>query len=140
MTPTVSDDTEKSLTALPPHHWLDLASALGFTTAPYQIIERKDVDNFIQRSRNEINKEGYVLYYLKNSGGYENTIGMSKTKTVWYVMSQALREKAVFCFNTAMKRNGWSIEDRIKSTHKRLNEIQSWLKFSNEQLTKWNVS
>ena len=140
LTPTVSDDADKSLTALPPHHLLDMVSALGFSSAPYQIINRNDVEKFIKKSRNEMDKEGYVLYYLKNSNGYENTIGMAKTKTVWYVLSRALREKAVFAFTGAKKRTGWSIEDRIVSTHKRLNEIQCWLKFSNEQLTEWSVS
>ncbi|CAL4123306.1 unnamed protein product [Meganyctiphanes norvegica] len=138
MTPTVSDNDEISLTALPPHHWLELASALGFNVAPYNIIDRKDLDNFIQRSQNEINKEGYVLYYLKNSNGYENTIGMAKTKTFWYVMLRALREKAVFAFNAAKKRNGWCLEDRINSTHKRFIEVQNWLKFNNEYLSEWN--
>ncbi|CAL4116103.1 unnamed protein product [Meganyctiphanes norvegica] len=138
MTPTVSDNDEFSLTALPPHHWLELASALGFNVAPYQIIDRKDVDNFIQRSQNEIHKEGYVLYYLKSTNGYENTIGMAKTKTFWYVMLRALREKSVFAFNAAKKRNGWSLEDRINSTHKRFKEIQIWLRFNNEHLTEWN--
>ncbi|CAL4108015.1 unnamed protein product, partial [Meganyctiphanes norvegica] len=138
ITPTVSDNAEISLTALPPHHWLELASALGFNVAPYQIIDRNGVDNFIQKSHNEIHKEGYVLYYLKNSNCYENIIGMAKTKTFWYVMLRALREKAVFAFNAARKKNGWSLEDIIDSTHERFNEIQIWLKFNNEYLTKWN--
>ncbi|CAL4106987.1 unnamed protein product [Meganyctiphanes norvegica] len=137
MTPTASDNDETSLTALPPHHCLELVTVLGFTAAPYQIIERNACDKLMQQSRKEMHKEGYVLYYLKNSEDYENTIGMAKTKTVWYVLLRALREKAVFAFTAAKKRNGWSLEDRINSTHKRLNEIQSWLKFSNEYLAEW---
>ncbi|CAL4064788.1 unnamed protein product [Meganyctiphanes norvegica] len=138
MTPTISDKEETSLIALPPHHCIELLSALGFIATPYKIIDRQDLDKFIQRSRNEINKEGYVLYYLKMSSGYENTIGMAKTKTVWYVILRALREKAVFTFTTAKKRNGWSLDRNINSTHKRFNEIQRWLKFSNEHLSEWN--
>ncbi|CAL4108594.1 unnamed protein product [Meganyctiphanes norvegica] len=138
VTPTVSDDAQLSLTALPPHHCLELFTALGFAAAPYHIIEKTNVNEFIQRSRKEINKEGHVLYYLKSSNGYENVIGMAKTKTIWYVLMRALREKAVFCFTTAKKRNGWCLDDRISSTHKRFNEIQSWLKISNEHLTEWN--
>ncbi|CAL4106989.1 unnamed protein product, partial [Meganyctiphanes norvegica] len=137
-TPNVSDDADISLTALPPHHWLDCMSALGFTVAPYEIVDRKDVDSFIKKSRNEVNTEGHVLYYMKNSNGYENTIGMAKTKTVWYVLLRALREKVVFAFTTAKKRHSWSLEERINATHKRFREIQNWLKFSNEYLAEWN--
>lgn len=138
MTPTVSDESETSLTALPPHLCLELFKALEFTTASYQIIDRNNLDKLIQTKRNEVNKEGHVLYYLKSSKGYENTIGMVKTKTIWYVIMRALREKAVFTFTAAKKRHGWSLEDRILSTHKRFNEIQNWLKFSNDYLKEWN--
>jgi len=139
MTPTVSDESEISLTALPPHHCLELFKALEFTTASYQIIDRNNLDELIKTKRSERNKEGHVLYYVKSSeGGFENTIGMVKTKTIWYVIMRALREKAVYTFTAAKKRHGWSLEDRISSTHKRFNEIQTWMKFSNEYLNEWN--
>ncbi|CAL4246156.1 unnamed protein product, partial [Meganyctiphanes norvegica] len=138
ITPTISDDDETSLTALAPHHWLQIASSLGFTTASYQIIDRNDLDAFIQRCFNEIEKEGYVLYYLKNSNGSVNTIGMAKVKTVWYSMLLALRKVSMVSFTSAKMKNGRSMEEIIKFAHKRFSEIQTWLEFNNEHLTLWN--
>lgn len=42
-TPVYSEYEESSLLALPPHHTLNLLTALGFTSPAYSIIEAKDV-------------------------------------------------------------------------------------------------
>lgn len=80
--------------------------------------------------------EGEVWYLLNDQ---KNTIGLIKVKTAWYTVLRALREKAVYCFTTAKKKSGWSLQDRIKSTHKRFREIQNWLKFSDDYLQQWKV-
>ena len=140
MTPTISNDPEISFTALPPHHWANLASALGFMVPSFQIMNIENLDLFVQASRKEINKEGHVLYYLKSSNGIENTIELSKIKTFWYVISRAIREKAVYCFTVSRKKPNWSLPGEIYATHKRIIEIQKWLKFTDDDLAQWKVS
>ena len=86
--------------------------------------------------RSEFGKEGEVLYFLNTN---EETIGMVKIKTRWYIILRALREKAVYCFTSRKKKRDWSLEDNINSTYIRLIEIQNWLKFSDGYLQKWKV-
>ena len=145
ITPTFSNDYEisltndsaTSLTALPPHHALDFFSALGCKTASYEIVEKDSVDEYNKHLRSLEEKEGHVLYYILKTDGHENTIGMVKVKTFWYVILRALREKVVFCFNTGKKSKGWSLEDLILATHRRFKDIQDWLKFDNQYLDEW---
>ncbi|CAL4058686.1 unnamed protein product [Meganyctiphanes norvegica] len=138
-TPTCKsdDEPESSFTALPPHLGLDLATALNLPCANYEIIPTHTVDNFIVQSRRKVQSEGHVLYFVKCENGEEHTIGLAKTKTEWYVILRALREKAVYCFTAGKKKHDWNLTERIKSTHKRLRELQEWLKFSDEVLSKW---
>lgn len=135
LTPTSSGAvSDTSLLALPPHHAIELLKALGLKTVDYRI---KSVHEGIQirdQIRRELNKEGEVLYYVMKS---EDTIGIVKTKTLWYIVLRALREKATFCFTTAKKRANWNLEDRITSTLKRFDELQLWLKFPNDYLEGW---
>lgn len=42
-TPTFTEEDDSSLLALPPHHTLDILSALGFVTPDYTIIQTRDV-------------------------------------------------------------------------------------------------
>ncbi|KAK3877623.1 hypothetical protein Pcinc_017658 [Petrolisthes cinctipes] len=125
-----------SLTALPPHHILDVAKALGLDTASYTIIDFAHFMEQREKIRAMTQEEGEVWYLLDDDN---NTIGLIKVKTAWYTVLRALREKAVFCFTTAKKKSDWNLQDRIKSTHKRFREIQTWLKFSNDYLQQWKV-
>lgn len=74
-----------------------------------------------------------MLYFL---GRDEETIGLVKTKTMWYIMLRALREKVLY---TTRHRQSSSITDRIDTTHRRFNEIQGWLQFSDSYLEAWKV-
>lgn len=76
------------------------------------------------------------MYYLDKD---ENTIGLIKVKTTWYIVLRALREKTVYTFTAATKRKDWSLDEQIKKTAKRFGEIQKWLKFSDDCLSKWKV-
>ncbi|KAK4307531.1 hypothetical protein Pmani_020678 [Petrolisthes manimaculis] len=136
-TPTVSGSSPgASLTALPPHHLLDIAKVLGLDTASYTIIDFAKFMEQRKKIRSMTQEEGEVWYLLNDKN---TTIGLIKVKTAWYTVLRALREKAVFCFTTAKKKSDWNLQDRIKSTHKRFKEIQNWLKFSNDYLQQWKV-
>lgn len=91
---------------------------------------------YLAQVRKELYKEGEVLYFLNKN---EETIGLVKAKTTWYIMMRALREKAVYCFITAKKKSNWSLQDYVNSTHKRFGQIQEWLKFSDSYLQSWKV-
>ncbi|XP_042215272.1 uncharacterized protein LOC121861515 isoform X2 [Homarus americanus] len=135
-TSTASYDGEvRSLTAMPPHHALDLAAVLGFQSNTYKIIPRDEVLTHKDMIRQYFDDEGEVLYFLTEN---EDTIGLAKVKSVWYILLRALREKAVYCFTTAKKKSGWSLQERINATHKRLREIQRWLKLSDDYIHFWS--
>lgn len=101
------------------------------------VVQGLTAATFFEQVRSMTQDEGEVWYLLNNQN---NTIGLIKVKTSWYTVLRALREKAVYCFTSAKKKSDWSLQDRIKSTHKRFREIQSWLKFSNNYLHQWQVS
>lgn len=134
VTPTYTSSQGTSLLAVPPHRLLDLCRALGLCAASYTVIPVDQAMDQKAQIRRKSNSEGEVFYYLDNN---EDTIGLVKVKTVWYVILRALREKAVYSFNAAKKKSSWNISDCIKSTHKRFREIQLWLKFSDNYLKKW---
>lgn len=137
VTPTLLNDVETSLTALPPHYTLDLFASLGCKVASYEIIEKSTVDKYNENSRSLEDKEGHVLYYILKTNGYENTIGMAKVKTIWYVMLRALREKVVSYYSPGQKPKGRTLDDMIFATHQRFTSIQDWLKFNDEYLREW---
>ncbi|XP_063840019.1 uncharacterized protein LOC135088878 isoform X2 [Scylla paramamosain] len=135
LTPTYTGCQGKSLLSMPPHRLLDLCHALGLHTASYTIISVAQAMDQKEHVRKKKDSEGEVFYYLDKN---EDTIGLVKVKTVWYVILRALREKAVYSFTAAKKKSSrWDISDCIKSTHKRFTEIQKWLKFSDKYLQSW---
>lgn len=134
LTPTFIDEEESSLTAFPPHHMLDMMGALGFTCTPFMVTSPDTMPEQKERVRNELYKEGEVMYFVNGKG---ETIGIAKVKTCWYVVLRALREQTVNSFTAAKKRENWTLQGRIALAHKRLNSIQHWLCFSNEYLAKW---
>ncbi|XP_037784031.1 uncharacterized protein LOC119580142 [Penaeus monodon] len=133
-TSTLSNENELSLTALPPHYTLEVLSVLGFQTPSYSTVLPKDMASHQHKVKTLLNSEGEVLYYINDKG---DTIGMAKVKSMWYVMMRALREKAIFCFLGAKRRQNWSLESMIRLMKKRFEEIQEWLNFSDEYLNKW---
>ncbi|XP_071537269.1 uncharacterized protein [Panulirus ornatus] len=132
-TPTVGEE-ETSLLAMPPHHSLDLISALGCIFPLYSTVAANDVLEHRNKVRKELYKEGEVMYFLNKK---EETIGLVKTKTTWYIMMRALREKTVYCFIPAKKRSNWDLQDCIKMIYRRFGHIQEWLKFSDSYLLSW---
>ncbi|CAL4066533.1 unnamed protein product, partial [Meganyctiphanes norvegica] len=89
LTPTSSGlDSDKSLLAVPPHHAIDLLKTLGLKTVNYEIKSVSEGLQIRDRIRRELNKEGEVLYYVMSD---ESTIGIVKTKTLWYIILRALR-------------------------------------------------
>ena len=77
-----------------------------------------------------------MLYFLSED---EETIGLVKAKTVWYIMLRALREKVVYGFNASRRRPQQNIEECITSCRRRFDEIQEWLLFSSSFLNRWKV-
>ncbi|XP_047470714.1 uncharacterized protein LOC125026359 [Penaeus chinensis] len=134
LTPTFVDEEESSFTAFPPHHMLDMMAALGFACAPFTVTSPDTMSEQKERVRNELHKEGEVMYFVNGKG---ETIGIAKVKTCWYVVLRALREQTVNSFTAAKKRENWTLQGRIALAHKRLTSIQHWLYFSNEYLAKW---
>lgn len=137
LTPSAGDEALSSLVALPPHHTLDLLSSLGLPVPAYTVIQATDMQkhrNEIRQGKHGYREEGEVLYFLNED---EETIGLVKTKTAWYIMLRALREKAVYAFQTSRRRQQLTLEEYITSTHKRFTEIQEWLQFSNSYLEEW---
>ncbi|KAK8407039.1 hypothetical protein O3P69_007530 [Scylla paramamosain] len=138
-TPPAGDESWRSLIALPPHHTLDLLSGLGLTVPGYTVIPVEDVQRYREEIRNGkhgYHEEGEVLYFLSED---EETIGLVKAKTVWYIMLRALREKVVYSFHTSRRRQQQNIDECISSCHKRFDEIQNWLLFSSTFLKKWKT-
>ncbi|XP_050711471.1 uncharacterized protein LOC126995705 isoform X1 [Eriocheir sinensis] len=130
-TPTASNEEPSSLVAIPPHHTLDLLSCLGFTVPTHTVIPVEELQRHREEIRLGYQTEGKVLYFLDKD---EETIGLVKIKTMWYIMLRALREKLIY---TTRRRQGWTVEDRIESAHKRFKEIQEWLLFSDNYLDGW---
>src|ERR1700755_2430092 len=76
--------------------------------------------------------EGLVLYYLIK----DKTIGLTKVKTIWYIIVRAIREKIKCSVSNKKKK---PLSDRINDIKTRLDEIQKWLGFCNKCLDKWKV-
>ena len=75
---------------LPPAYGYLLASTFGLTPVPYQIHSTLEVERIIREVRGRHGDEGDVLYFVAEDG---ETIGLVKTKTVWYTVARAIREK-----------------------------------------------
>lgn len=136
-TPPAGDESCTSLLALPPHHTLKFLSCLGLSIPAYTAIPVGDVQKYreeIRHGKHGYHEEGVVLYFIDKN---EDTIGLVKAKTVWYIMLRALREKVVYGFHTSRRRQQQTTDDCISSCHKRFEEIQEWLSFTDSFLNKW---
>lgn len=123
-------DILKSLTAFPPHIAIKIMNVLGFTCATYKIFDIND-NISLENIRLETNSEGKVLYYLNKEN---ETIGMQKLKTIWYICLRALREKAKRFLTLIDKNKSINIENEID---KRYDEIQKWLQLTNDKTLHW---
>lgn len=87
--------------------------------------------------RKQRESEGCVLYYVSTNP--YRTIGLCKLKTVWYIIVRALREKVSYWLYKCQKDGGVGLDDMIRSTKKRLDEINRWLDLSQESYKVWQV-
>ena len=124
-----------SLTFLPPHISLRIINVLDIPCAPYKIMiidnDKKYKEEIENIRLNVINSEGRVFYFLNNK---DETIGLLKVKTVWYICLRALREKCVHHF----KLKNIDISTVVNSVNTRYTEIQDWLKLSDDIIKYWN--
>lgn len=136
LTPTYEKSGARSLTAKPPHEILQLLKSVGLRTTAFQIVDG-DMDllpKITEEIRSLVNSEGEVLYLMD---GEDNTCGMIKIKTYWYIQLRAFREKGKSLL--AKKQRG-SKDAKMKmmdETKKRISEIKKWLKFSDEVEEEW---
>ena len=139
-TPTASgenNDDVSSLTAFPPHYSLMLGEAFGLPFPSWTVIDSTHLDDHRKIIKGYHDKEGEVLYFLNKDG---RTIGISKTKSVWYVFLRALREKSFFTFVVSKKKYpNYNVEDGIKSLDERYDNIMTWLKTPTHCVNEWKV-
>ena len=79
-----------------------------------------------------------VLYFLDS---VNNTVGLVKKKTTWYVVLRAIREKVSSAVN-AYRKNPGGFSSQVASTHhdrikKRLAAIKIWLDLTDEEVKQW---
>ena len=135
LTFTSTYGNDKSLTAFPPHITLNMINLLQLPFAPYTVFnyDREEENKYI--IKNEKNSEGKVFYYLNRRN---ETIGMTKIKTNWYICLRALREKAKYYLNMKKKKKEQSPEITvINSINKRYNEIQTWQTLTDNVINYW---
>ena len=124
-----------SLTGLPPHTSLILASRLGLATATHRIVSCSKAEAHMEEVRAGYGYEGEVLYFLDKE---DRTVGLVKKKTAWYVLCRAIREKVNTAKSQYRKEGSMSKQKEnlhIEKLERRVNEIQTWLDLS-EAITK----
>lgn len=124
-----------SLTGLPPHTSLILASRLGLATATHHIVSCSQAEARMEEVRAGYGYEGEVLYFLDKE---DRTVGLVKKKTAWYVLCRAIREKVNTAKSQYRKEGGMSKQKEnlhLEKLERRVNQIQIWLDLS-ESLTK----
>ncbi|KAL7648045.1 UNVERIFIED_CONTAM: hypothetical protein RMT77_001662 [Armadillidium vulgare] len=119
-----------SLTTIPPNACLEFFKFFGIQTPDYYSISVNEVKENIDKMRRFKQTEGLVLYYLIK----DKTIGITKVKTIWYIVVRAIREKIKCSVSNKKKK---PLSDRINDIKTRLDEIQKWLGFCNKCLDKW---
>ena len=122
-----------SLTVFPPNIACEVMETLGFASANYEIYKMEDEEELseMKEIRMKEDSEGVVLYHLNEN---DETIGLLKLKTTWYICLRALREKLSRYFN---QKQVWEIDDLEKKINERYDQIQMWLSLTNEQVYEW---
>ena len=132
-----SSFNKDSLTAFPPHVTCKVMETLNMIIPNYQVIKAggKEETEKINEIRSRENSEGMVLYYLNEQN---QTIGLLKVKTFWYILLRALREKLNFHFKLKEK-EGFAANNNklIEKINKRYDEIQKWLGLTNDRINGW---
>jgi hypothetical protein len=131
------DSTPDSYCAMSPKTALDFAAYIGLKSVSYEVIEADKAEERMDKVRRETGYEGEVLYFLDSK---DNVIGLLKKKTAWYVLLRAIREKACGALADYKKDKGsYSNPTKKKKMETRLDQIQTWLGFSDEFLEKWKL-
>ena len=135
-----NNNNNNSLTAFPPHITCNVMEALNITTANYYEIPcsggggggngEKEMSE-MEKIRSTENSEGMVLYYLNKNN---ETIGLLKLKTCWYIFLRALREQLSKYFNIKKQNQDTNIEEKINN---RYDQLQSRLSLRNDQINEW---
>nr|BDT62895.1 MAG: hypothetical protein [Trachysalambria curvirostris majanivirus] len=136
LTSTFMDKNESSLTALPPHHALDMMSCLGFSCVPYKITAPSSMKKHKEMVRNQLYKEGEVAYFINMD---KETIGIVKIKTKWYILQRALREQVVSAFDSKLRKKNWNLLNKIEKIKGRLNDLQDYVKLNDQELNHWKI-
>ena len=131
LTFTSTYGNDKSLTAFPPHIILNIINLLKLTQASYTIINNSNKNSYISTIKNNINSEGKVLYFLNNEN---ETIGMMKVKTSWYICLRALREKAIYYLRSVKNNKEIDINESIEEKY---NSIQEFANLTDEEIYYW---
>jgi len=140
LTGQYSKQEKEKLCAVPPDACIEFAKTLGLETANYETIPATEADKRMNDIRGGYGYEGEVLYFLDE---HDETVGLLKKKTAWYVICRAIREK-VSNASTAYKKDPGSWTKQLSNSHlsridKRIDEIRKWLELSEAEAQKWKV-
>eukprot|EP00096_Caligus_rogercresseyi_P001112 TRINITY_DN11738_c0_g1_i1.p1 TRINITY_DN11738_c0_g1~~TRINITY_DN11738_c0_g1_i1.p1 ORF type:complete len:429 (+),score=49.85 TRINITY_DN11738_c0_g1_i1:72-1358(+) len=123
---TVPDFEGKSssLCALRPDKAFDIVKThFKMKTVGFTLVESKESrSEYVKR---DYGYEGEVFYLLDVS---DNVFGLIKTKTIWYIMLRAIREKV---------KHNYRFSEYAQRMKKRINEIQKWLNLSEASTQSW---
>ena len=89
--------SDLSLSAFSPDVCIMFARYFGLDTANFEMIEVSDVEKRMARVREGRDYEGEVLYFMDSNN---NTLGLLKKKTTWYIILRAIREKVSHVWST----------------------------------------
>lgn len=126
-----SDDVNnKSLISIRADRGIKMAKKYGFDTIDYKVIKYSQLESHIEKIKQTTNIEGEVMYFVDDQ---DNTIGLLKKKSVWYVIIRAIREKLRYCIKKEL-----DVEKLSKKFHDKLVDTQTWLKF--DAIDEWYVT
>ena len=129
-----SENNPKSYCIFSPDVCLDFAQKLGLNTVTYELITTQDVDERMDRVRQEYGYEGEVIYFVDTN---DNVFGLVKKKTAWYIVLRSIREKAAAAFAAWKKGENFQQLSWSKKVKSRLKDIQTWVGFSDQFCDAW---
>jgi len=136
--PYTEKENHTSLTSLPPNIALEIGRKFGLNPTKYEIITVDQFEEEMKKVRLGRGYEGAVFYFLDEDN---NTIGLLKKKTIWYILLRAIREKVSYAV-TDYKKNpgGFRETEKLKCSkkiEKRIDEIQKWLGLTPDETKNW---
>jgi len=136
--PYTDEETHTSLTSLLPNKALEIGRKYGLNPTKYEIIPVHQFEDKMKETRQGKGYEGAVFYFIDQD---DNTIGLLKKKTVWYILLRAIREKISYAVIEYKKNPGGFKETEIlknrKKIEKRIDEIQHWLSLTADETKHW---